>query len=505
VSPPPTHSEIAAHLEEIVASGEFAGSERRRTLLRFLVEETLAGRGEALKAYTIGRKALLRGEGFDPQADPIVRVEIGRLRATLDRYYHAHRDVELVISIPRGRYRAEVRRNTERAAAEGGSQGDTRVVIGPFSSSGDDAEELAAMFADEVTALCRRAGTGYRFTAAPATTTEWGDGFRLTGSLRHRGNRVRVNAELLRPSPSETIWSRTIEVCTDELHSFAVVDELAHLLAWALADDFGVLPRLARRDRRVPAPGRPTVPASYLEAFEAVRPDAQRASRDDLETVAASTPDDPRALAALSDSLFTSWWLHLDPPGGALARAEDLAARAVATAPELAEAHLALAYTHYAQRRSRLMLLELDRAEELSGGSPHAQVSAGLLICLDGDTTEGMRRTRRAVELNPDLPAWWRVVPAVAAIDREDFEEALTEAIQIGDTAGFVGPLLRLVARSTLGHPGSEADAKALLELDDDAAAHLPAMVERVFHDDRIAELLVDAALASGMLPGNAV
>ena len=37
--------------------------------------------------YTIAVEALGRAENFDPQLDPIVRVEATRLRRTLARYY----------------------------------------------------------------------------------------------------------------------------------------------------------------------------------------------------------------------------------------------------------------------------------------------------------------------------------------------------------------------------------------------------------------------------------
>ena len=57
-----------------------------RSLLEFIVEESLAGRSAELKAYVLATRVLHRPEGFDPQVDPIVRVEVGRLRATLDRF-----------------------------------------------------------------------------------------------------------------------------------------------------------------------------------------------------------------------------------------------------------------------------------------------------------------------------------------------------------------------------------------------------------------------------------
>src|SRR5213596_640402 len=55
--------------------------------VRFVVEATLRGEGGRIKGYTIAVEALGRGEDFDPQTDPIVRVEAGRLRRALQQYY----------------------------------------------------------------------------------------------------------------------------------------------------------------------------------------------------------------------------------------------------------------------------------------------------------------------------------------------------------------------------------------------------------------------------------
>ena len=55
--------------------------------LLFVVEAVLRGKGERLKGYTIGVEVLRRDINFDPQIDPIVRVEATRLRRAIERYY----------------------------------------------------------------------------------------------------------------------------------------------------------------------------------------------------------------------------------------------------------------------------------------------------------------------------------------------------------------------------------------------------------------------------------
>ena len=80
----PSASEVHAALERILASAPFAGGGRAGSLLRYLVERTLDGRGDTLKEYVLGVELFNRGDGFDPRVDTIVRVEARRLRAKLD-------------------------------------------------------------------------------------------------------------------------------------------------------------------------------------------------------------------------------------------------------------------------------------------------------------------------------------------------------------------------------------------------------------------------------------
>ena len=79
----PTHDEVLAALEQIVASDIVRHSPQLIAFLQFIVETTLRGKGNNIKGYTIGTEALGREESFDPQIDPIVRVEAGRVRKNL--------------------------------------------------------------------------------------------------------------------------------------------------------------------------------------------------------------------------------------------------------------------------------------------------------------------------------------------------------------------------------------------------------------------------------------
>ncbi len=101
----PIEKQVRDELDRILESPGFKSTPRRRKLLKYLVEEFLAGRDSGLKGYTIATTVFGRDESFDPQTDPVVRLEARRLRHDLDTYYvSAGRDNPLRITVPKGQY-----------------------------------------------------------------------------------------------------------------------------------------------------------------------------------------------------------------------------------------------------------------------------------------------------------------------------------------------------------------------------------------------------------------
>ena len=104
-APPPSADEVKAELARVLGSPVFAQAGRSTEFLRFVVEETLAGRADRLKGYTIAIEVFGKPPEFDAQTDPLVRVEAGRLRRRLIEYYHGEgRDDSVRIALPKNGY-----------------------------------------------------------------------------------------------------------------------------------------------------------------------------------------------------------------------------------------------------------------------------------------------------------------------------------------------------------------------------------------------------------------
>lgn len=109
-------AEIEATLERILASRILAASPRQQALLSHITSETLEGRGDRLKEFSLAVDVFGRSSTFDPRVDSIVRVQASRLRSQLAEYYANHGAAETVrVEIPAGSYIATFSRVTPEA------------------------------------------------------------------------------------------------------------------------------------------------------------------------------------------------------------------------------------------------------------------------------------------------------------------------------------------------------------------------------------------------------
>lgn len=100
----PDHVRLA--VKRLLASPVFSKAPRMSDLLLFLVEKKICGKEHELTEYAIGLHVFRRdARVYDTVLDPVVRVQVGRLRDRLSAYYaEADAANEMRISVPAGSY-----------------------------------------------------------------------------------------------------------------------------------------------------------------------------------------------------------------------------------------------------------------------------------------------------------------------------------------------------------------------------------------------------------------
>jgi hypothetical protein len=99
-------------LNSICGSAGLRRSPRLQRFLRYVVQQSISASERPLKETQIALEVFDRRADFDPQIDPIVRVEAGRLRLRLTEYYAGPgQNDPVLIELNKGSYLPTFRNN----------------------------------------------------------------------------------------------------------------------------------------------------------------------------------------------------------------------------------------------------------------------------------------------------------------------------------------------------------------------------------------------------------
>ena len=283
----PTPDAIRTHLERILQSSEFKATDNQRKFLSFVVDETLEGRTSQLKGYTIAVDVYGRSEKFDPQMDPIVRLEAGRLRRALEHFYLTGGKNDFIrINIPKGSYVPTFQ--TVHILPSGGkiptpqredSALNTKpsVAVMPLINltGNKEQEYFADGLTEELTTELARyqdfqiiaSQSTMRFKSQKLDPQEVGRDlgvrFLLTGSVRKDLKTVKITIRLIDTSTAEQIWGESYKRDHSAADLIAVQEEIASRVIGIIADQYGLIKRRLSKESRKKAP-------ADLKAYDAI-------------------------------------------------------------------------------------------------------------------------------------------------------------------------------------------------------------------------------------------
>lgn len=215
---PPSASPMAyqvhAELQRILSSPLFSNSPRMCALLRFLVLQMLEGNAAKVSELAIGTAVFGRSAAsYRPGADPVVRVQAGRLRRKLAAYYeHDGRNSTLPIVIPMGSYLPRI------ALPEGSAAKGAALTFQPLSCLSEDAlaqsftlglnEELGHRLGRE---FGEQSGAGLLRSRVQQLRQKRHINYLIEGSVRQEGVRVRTSLRLIDRISGGIAWCEQLD------------------------------------------------------------------------------------------------------------------------------------------------------------------------------------------------------------------------------------------------------------------------------------------------------
>jgi TolB-like protein len=221
----------------------------------------------------------------------------------------------------------------------------------------------------------------------------------LDGTVRKQGDRVRIVAELVNAANGIQLWTQTFDRELKDI--FAVQEEIAKAVAESLKVTLlGSPDRPAQRG----APSNVEAHNAYLQGhfhFQRRNLEDYRKAVGYFDQAIRLDPNYALAYAERSEAwTFIGDLTGQHEPAWSNARSD--AGKAVAIAPDLAEAHAALGFVRFlVDWKFTEGLNELKRAKELSPSNPTANDVLARLIVYLGRIGEAERQGRQAVELDP--------------------------------------------------------------------------------------------------------
>lgn len=506
-----TECEARAALDRMLADRDFHATERHRKLLQYLIDEFFAGRSGRVKAYTIAIDVFGRPTSFEPATDPIVRVEVSRLRAALAQYHETVGEkVKLRIELPKGNYvphfaardrppipskivitPAEMSRKPEEqiaipslvqpkrrrftlvagavagAAAMAGAiylsvierfpwqpvlSAKPTIVIAVPAASGADGEEQRNATDYLVHALSHFSAVR-TLTQIPAAgvdgSSQGGKEYRVSIAYGVSPNEHRVTWQVVDPQTHEALRAGTAKAAVDSDDARAVQEKLLARLARSLAGEEGVIVSLEAAGQLVtPSLGYGCVLLAYV-SLARIDPEGLASAHTCLERSATYQAVDAHVLASLAMVLVATGEASASPT--AAARAMELADKAVALAPQSSQSYVAQMQARFVTGDMEAAFLSGRRAAALNPLDDAIPARLGLLLFVSGDYSEGVRFARVA-----EVGCKYLHHDAALTLALEDYRngkyrEALTRARQLANPADTVVNILRMAAVGQLG------------------------------------------------------
>ena len=200
VAPSFSKDEIRQQLKRIFADPIFSVSDILKRFLSFITEETIDGRSNQIKEYTIGLNVLNKTFAFNPKEDAIVRIHAGRLRRALNNYYRTTGSSDpIYISMPKGGY--------------------------------------VPLFSENKKILLEDEGMK-RIEEIPLTQASSGLGgpFTVSADMQFVNGQLRIHVQMVNTETRQEIWSQLIEYKVSNRDVFDIQDDVSKKLVSAVED-----------------------------------------------------------------------------------------------------------------------------------------------------------------------------------------------------------------------------------------------------------------------------
>jgi len=525
-------NKVKEQLERIFASDGFVRSHQMCKFLRFVVEASLSPDSGYVKGYTIATEVFGRDETFDPQKDPIVRIEAGRLRRKLEHYYSTTGlNDPIRIEIPKGAYLAVFQQQkisetfTEhpttgtKADRLQAMEGQAKPVIAvlPFIDLGNDETEpcLLEGIADELSSGLAKFQdlrvidyySASQFRGRQVDIREIGKDlgadFLITGSMKTILGEMKVRVSLSETKKGLQKWTHVYENSLSGNHLAEIVTKTIKSVLGAVAGDFGIIFREWKKSVGHRSPSSLThyeavflYRHAQLTGNIAVLPRVKKT----MELALEEDPEYAMGWAILGEIYLDMYASEYTGTSEFLDQGLSCAKKSIGLDPMFQYAHYVLAYAHGLQHDPHNVIKSSEQILKLNPYSAYLVGLAGFWLCIAGDFERGLLTLNNSIKLNPHYPTYFHHSPFLNHLKRGEYPKAFEEAEKFHIPDFYWSHLDKTVAAALLGRSGYARDRlDKVLVLHPDFAKHPRYYVSAYVIEENLIELMLEGLKKAGL------
>jgi len=518
---------LIRQVEKICDSPEFRTKQVLCRFLSYIVSETLAGRGDEIKAFSIGVDVFNRDEDFDPGQDTLVRINAGRLRRMLDLYYsHTGENDHLRIEIPKGGYipkiisRSVSKEEVEKVSASGRKNLmslepsiavlSLKDLIGipenSFFVRGFSYELLVELSKfEDLQVFNYLTITDPPEAGAELHTSMMDKGIRflVAGAVHGDEERVNILINLYDLHEGMQIWSERYSKKILAQSLIEIQESIAQEISGKLGSEYGIILRRLTQDAQRQKPHKLSTYTAILKYFDYLIDTAPEKAVEAFNALNKAVEKDPQSgialssLAALHGNVYALDFPNAEQSYRALG---ELAERAILLDPYNLFVQIALAFKCFLYEEKDRFFHLADRILELNPQSTLRLGSLGFHLSLYGDWERGKRILDSVMQGNLEYPKYFHGATTLYFYRKNNYEEALRESRMYQVPGYFWGHLLRA---AVLGHlqrlDEAMTELKLLIQLKPDFVKKARYLISRFVKEDPLVDHILEGLHKAGL------
>jgi TolB-like protein len=478
---------VQEQVQKIFLCPAFTVSDILRRFLSYIVNETIQGRSNTIKEYTIAVNVLNKPVSFKPQHDAIVRIHAGRLRRALNYYYKDQGSGDQIeITVPKGTYvpvfgnllQTETSPEIESTPDVQENIADSvAIAILPFKSFEKDKSRLA--FADSLgQQLSAEFGRFPDFSVLSYYTTQqmssknkeihdvaadFGVQYIVTGNVQFEPRRLRVAVQLTDTHNGAQIWTELYHRNYSPSGLFEVADDIVTHIIAVLGDFNGLIIQQLTKGLTKNKFGKSysTMLSWYHDFYWTFNKISFKKAYAAMEYAIEQDQLNDIAWAFLGELSLLSSLFQQTTKGNPLVQGFKCAHRAIKINPLSQHAHITLGIANIFHNNKKAGMDSLEYALALN---PNASGISGIIGCLmicAGEYDQGIGLIRESIDRNKSFPPFFNLFISLYHFKQKEY----SLAYEMVEKSGISGLVLNAVLHvSILAHMGRKSEAYQMMK-----------------------------------------